>query len=76
MRSKNIALLIDADNAKPDSLDTVLTILGDLGTVNVRRAYGNWSKPGLKGWSAPSCTGTRSSRSSSSTSPRAKTQRT
>ncbi len=51
MRSKNIALLIDADNAKPDSLDTVLTILGDLGTVNVRRAYGNWSKPGLKGWS-------------------------
>jgi len=47
----NIALLIDADNSRPDSLEAVLTILGDLGTVNIRRAYGNWSKPGLKGWS-------------------------
>jgi hypothetical protein len=50
-RSANIALLIDADNARPDDLEAVLTILGDLGTVNVRRAYGNWNKPGLKGWS-------------------------
>ncbi len=50
--SRNIALLIDADNSRADSLDDVLTILGDLGTVNIRRAYGNWSKPGLKGWSA------------------------
>jgi len=49
---KNIALLIDADNASPDSLDAVLTVLGDLGTVNIRRVYGNWSKPALKGWSA------------------------
>lgn len=47
----NIALLIDADNARAESLDDVLTILGDLGTVNIRRAYGNWSKPGLKSWS-------------------------
>ena len=50
-RSPNIALLIDADNASPATLDTALTILGDLGTVNVRRIYGNWSKPSLKGWS-------------------------
>jgi uncharacterized protein (TIGR00288 family) len=48
----NIALLIDADNASPDSLDAVLTVLAELGTVNIRRAYGNWQKPGLKGWSA------------------------
>ena len=46
----NIALLIDADNASPDFLDPVLTVLAELGTVNIRRAYGNWSKPGLKGW--------------------------
>lgn len=52
LHSRNIALLIDADNSRADSLDDVLTILGDLGTVNVRRAYGNWSKPGLKSWSA------------------------
>jgi len=51
-QNRNIALLIDADNASADSLDAVLTILGDLGTVNIRRAYGNWGKPALKGWSA------------------------
>lgn len=51
-QGRNIALLIDADNAPANSLDAVLTILGDLGTVNIRRAYGNWTKPGLKGWSA------------------------
>lgn len=50
--SANIALLIDADNASPDSLDAVLTVLAELGTVNIRRAYGNWQKPALKGWSA------------------------
>ncbi|MEW9856813.1 NYN domain-containing protein [Novosphingobium sp. M1R2S20] len=49
--SRNIALLIDADNASPGNIDAALTILGDLGTVNVRRIYGNWSKPGLRGWS-------------------------
>ncbi len=48
----NIALLIDADNASPDSLDPVLTVLAELGTVNVRRAYGNWQKAALKGWAA------------------------
>ncbi|MFN3775390.1 NYN domain-containing protein [Sphingomonas parapaucimobilis] len=46
----NIALLIDADNAQSAAIDPVLTVLAELGTVNVRRAYGNWSKPGLKGW--------------------------
>jgi uncharacterized protein (TIGR00288 family) len=49
---RNVALLIDADNASPDSLDPVLTILAELGTVNIRRAYGNWQKPALKGWAA------------------------
>ena len=49
-RAPNVALLIDADNASPDSLDPVLTVLAELGTVNIRRAYGNWQKAGLKGW--------------------------
>src|SRR6187397_2501120 len=47
---KNIALLIDADNASPDHLDEVLLVLGELGTINIRRAYGNWAKASLKGW--------------------------
>jgi uncharacterized protein (TIGR00288 family) len=48
----NIALLIDADNASPDHLDEVLLVLSELGTINIRRAYGNWEKASLKGWSA------------------------
>jgi len=50
-RNLNIALLIDADNASPASLDIVLTVLAELGAVNIRRIYGNWSKAALKGWS-------------------------
>jgi hypothetical protein len=46
----NVALLIDADNASYKAIDPVLTALADLGTVNIRRIYGNWSKPGLRGW--------------------------
>lgn len=46
----NIALLIDTDNASPDHLDEVLLVLGELGTINIRRAYGNWAKTSLKGW--------------------------
>ena len=46
----NIALLIDADNASPEHLDDVLLVLGELGTINIRRAYGNWAKASLKGW--------------------------
>lgn len=47
---RNIALLIDADNASPDHLDEVLLVLGELGTINVRMAFGNWAKASLKGW--------------------------
>jgi hypothetical protein len=49
---KNIALLIDADNASSAGIDPVLTVLAELGQVNIRRAYGNWAKPGLKNWSS------------------------
>jgi uncharacterized protein (TIGR00288 family) len=46
----NVALLIDADNASPHALDPVLTVLAELGTVNIRRIYGNWRKQSLKTW--------------------------
>ncbi|RED15565.1 NYN domain-containing protein [Parasphingopyxis lamellibrachiae] len=48
--SSNIALLIDADNASHQGIDPVLTVLAELGTVNIRRAYGNWRKQALKNW--------------------------
>jgi uncharacterized protein (TIGR00288 family) len=49
-QQRNIALLIDADNASPAGIDPVLTVLAELGQVNIRRAYGNWRKASLKGW--------------------------
>ena len=57
---RNVALLIDADNASPDSLDPVLTILAELGTVNIRRAYGNWQKPALNVTELAFCIDSRS----------------
>ena len=35
--TRNIALLIDADNASWHAIDPVLTVLAELGTVNIRR---------------------------------------
>lgn len=45
-----IALLIDADNAPAEMIDEILTELSTFGVINVRRAYGNWTKAGLHGW--------------------------
>ena len=45
-----IALLIDADNSPASKIDVILAELAKLGVTNVRRAYGNWKKTGLKGW--------------------------
>ncbi len=49
-KQPNIALLIDSDNASHQGIDPVLTVLAELGQVNIRRAYGNWRKTSLKGW--------------------------
>ena len=45
-----IALLIDADNSPASKIDVILAELAKVGVTNVRRAYGNWKKAGLKGW--------------------------
>lgn len=45
-----IALLIDADNASPRRIDLILNELSGLGETSIRRAYGNWTKPTLRGW--------------------------
>jgi len=47
---KRIALLIDADNAPASEIDAVLAEVARYGVANVRRAYGNWKSPRLKGW--------------------------
>lgn len=49
-----IALLIDADNvsALPESrIALIFSKLERLGVVSIRRAYGQWGRPQLKGWS-------------------------
>ncbi len=45
-----IALLIDADNARARRIDVILGELSSFGETSIRRAYGNWTKSGLKGW--------------------------
>ncbi len=47
---RNIALLIDADNTQPKAIDAVLTVMAELGQVNIRRAYGNFAKGNLAKW--------------------------
>ena len=46
----SIALLIDADNSPAAKIDFITGELATRGKVNIRRAYGNWKKRGLKGW--------------------------
>lgn len=49
---RHIALLIDADNVSAAKLPLMLAELAKYGTANVRRAYGDWTAPTLKGWTA------------------------
>lgn len=44
----HIALLIDCENASAESIHGVLSELASRGTVNIRRAYGDWKK--LPNW--------------------------
>lgn len=46
----HIALLIDADNSPAAKIEVILAELAKYGVANIRRAYGNWTKPGLKKW--------------------------
>ena len=45
-----IALLIDADNAPAEMIDEILTELSTFGVIDIRRAYGNWTKHALISW--------------------------
>jgi uncharacterized LabA/DUF88 family protein len=45
-----LAVLIDADNAKADSVEGLLAEVAKYGTAHVKRAYGDWTGTRLKGW--------------------------
>lgn len=49
-QTASIALLIDADNAPAAKIEFILSELAAHGVVNIRRAYGNWTKADLAGW--------------------------
>ena len=45
-----LAVLIDADNAQPSIVDSLLAEIANYGVASVKRIYGDWTAPGLKGW--------------------------
>jgi len=47
---EKLAVLIDADNAQPSIIEELLSEIAKYGTANVKRIYGDWTLPGLKGW--------------------------
>lgn len=46
----NIALLIDSDNIAPKYVETIFDELKSLGTVTIKRIYGDLSQPQAKSW--------------------------
>jgi hypothetical protein len=45
-----LAVLIDADNAQPNIIASLLSEIANYGVASVKRIYGDWTTPGLKGW--------------------------
>ena len=48
--TNKLAVLIDADNAQPSIVDSLLAEIANYGVASVKRIYGDWTAPGLKGW--------------------------
>jgi uncharacterized LabA/DUF88 family protein len=47
---QRLALLIDADNAQASVIDGLLEEVANYGTAQVKRIYGDWTRPNLAGW--------------------------
>ncbi|WP_028586485.1 NYN domain-containing protein [Desulfocurvus vexinensis] len=45
-----LAVLIDADNAQATKVGALLDEIALYGVASVKRAYGDWTTPNLKGW--------------------------
>ena len=50
LKVKKLAVLIDADNAQASMAGALLAEIAKYGTAFVKRAYGDWTGPSLKGW--------------------------
>ncbi len=49
-QQSRIGVLIDADNAQPVVISALLSEVAKYGIASVKRAYGDWTTPRLKGW--------------------------
>ncbi len=49
-KTEKLAVLIDADNAQPSIVESLLVEIANYGVASVKRIYGDWTAPGLKGW--------------------------
>ena len=50
IKEDHIALFIDSDNISHRALEGIINELSKYGVVNIRQAYGNWTKDNLKNW--------------------------
>src|SRR5690554_468984 len=48
--SRNIAVLIDGDNAQPKMLKEVVEEVSKYGKATIRRIYGDWTSVQMNGW--------------------------
>ncbi len=48
--TRQIAMLIDGDNAQPSLIEAMLAETGKYGLVTIRRIYGDWTSQNMKGW--------------------------
>jgi uncharacterized protein (TIGR00288 family) len=49
-KESHIALFIDSDNISYRAIEGIINELSKYGIVNIRQAYGNWTKENLKNW--------------------------
>jgi len=49
-KEDRIALFIDCDNISHKAIEGIINELSKYGVVNIRQAYGNWTKDNLKNW--------------------------
>ncbi len=47
---RRLAVLIDADNTQPSIVEGLLEEVANYGVASVKRIYGDWTGPHLKGW--------------------------
>ncbi len=47
---QKLAVLIDAENAQPSIIEGLLAEIAKYGIASVKRIYGDWTTPNLRGW--------------------------